>query len=131
MACGKNTKEKALIQKLRFDLEARKKTFGVDYMNKVKAGADEEELKLVLETASKDIEEFERQIKEKEDIIEGNTAEAQKKIETNKSGGKPATETTPAPAPVAEPNPAAEATSPLKTAPSDEPTPTSAVTVEQ
>lgn len=137
MACGKNTKEKALIQKLKFDLESRKKTFGVDYMTKLKQGANEQDLKLVLETAKTDIEELERHIKEKEDIIEGNNVEAKKKIETNKSAVKPATPTSAAPAPVVEPTPAVEPTpvvepsSPLKTNPSDEHASNPAVGVEQ
>lgn len=136
MACGKNTKEKALIQKLRFDLESRKKTFGVDYMTKLNHGATEQELKLVVETAQHDIAELEHQIKEKEDIIEGNTVEAKKKIETNKSAVKPATPTSAAPAPVVEPTPVApapvvEPSIPLKTVPSDEHGSNPAVTVEQ
>jgi hypothetical protein len=129
LACGKNTKEKALIQKLKFDLESRKKAFGVDYLTKLKQGANEQDLKLVLEAAQKDIAELEHQIKEKEDIIEGNTVEAKKKIETNKSSVIPATPTSASPAvqsaPVVEPTPVApapvvEPSTPLKTVPSDE-----------
>ncbi|GAX22744.1 hypothetical protein FisN_2Lh579 [Fistulifera solaris] len=143
LACGKNTKEKALIQKLKFDLESRKKAFGVDYLTKLKQGANEQDLKLVLETAQKDIADLEHQIKEKEDIIEGNTVEAKKKIETNKSTVKPATPTAAPPAaqsaPVVEPSPVAPAPvvepsmTPLKTVPSDEHGSVSnpAVTVEQ
>ena len=139
MACGKNTKEKALIQKLRFDLDSRKKAFGVDYMTKLNQGATEPELKLIVETAQKDMADLEHQIQEKEDIIEGNTVEAKKKIETNKSAIQPASPVvTPTPAaPVVEPTtpvaPVVEplTTSSLKTVPSDEHGSNPAVTVEQ
>lgn len=90
LSCGKNAKESTIIAKLNFDIETRKKNFGVAYMNKIKSGASEEDLAVVVDKAKKDIAELERQVKEKEDAIEGNKEKLRQKIEESKSpGGSP------------------------------------------
>jgi hypothetical protein len=85
MACGANAKEQALIKKLEFDVAARKKKFGVDYLTaKESAGIfSPEQLQALVDQATTDIEAIKKQIRDKELAIEGNKEELQRKIKTN------------------------------------------------
>ena len=99
MTCSANAKEKTLIKKLEYDITARKKAFGFDYLTMMmEEEKTAEELQECLDKAKLDIEALREQIAEKEGKIGANKETLQKKIEANATGGAG---TTPAPAPAA------------------------------
>jgi hypothetical protein len=77
-----NAKEVALIKKLEFDIDNRKKKFGADFLTlKLDQQAGEDALQACINEAIFDIENLKRQITEHEKAIESNNADMRKKVE--------------------------------------------------
>lgn len=96
MTCSANAKETAFIKKLEYDIAARQKKFGVDYLTMEEEGKSEAELQTCLDQARADIADLKKQIDEKERKIGENKEELQKKVTASAAGSKPvATDTKP------------------------------------
>lgn len=77
-----NAKEVALIKKIEFDIESRKRKFGVDYLTlKLDGQTGEEALEACINEAIFDIENLKKEIKEKEILIDSNNEDMRKKVE--------------------------------------------------
>lgn len=77
---GVNAKELTLIHKLKYDIQARKKKFGVDYLTlKLNSLTTENDLQACLDEALADVAKLNEQILEKELII-GNNEEHCKQV---------------------------------------------------
>ena len=77
-----NVKEVALIKKIEFDIDSRKRKFGIDYLTlKLDGQAGEEALQACVNEALFDIENLKKQITEHELVINSNNEDMRKKIE--------------------------------------------------
>lgn len=77
-----NAKEVALIKKIEFDIENRKKKFGADYLTlKLDKQAEEEALQACINEAVFDIENLKKQITEHEIAIDSNNEDMRKRVE--------------------------------------------------
>lgn len=77
-----NAKEVALIKKIEFDIENRKKRFGVDYLTlKMEKQSEEEALQACINEAMFDIENLKQQITEHENAIDNNNADMRNKVQ--------------------------------------------------
>lgn len=82
--CVQTSDEKAKIKYKEYQIESRKKAFGVDYLNLLASSASEEELKACIDTAQTDITNFESEIKVLEEEIARVNTETEKKISSTK-----------------------------------------------
>mmetsp|Transcript_16629 Transcript_16629/g.23427 ORF Transcript_16629/g.23427 Transcript_16629/m.23427 type:complete len:178 (+) Transcript_16629:211-744(+) len=82
-ACAGTTKETAVIKKLEYDIAARKKLFGTEYMTLDENNATPEELEACHQKAKDDIEELKKQIQKHEEDIAKTNEERDRAIQEN------------------------------------------------
>ena len=99
--CLNKSKGQTLIQKIKLDIESRKKTFGVEYMNALKGG-NKEELDDIVEKAKADIAALDEKIAAHENDIVAAEKVKDEAIAKNNEAISP----TKAKPPAAEPAPA-------------------------
>jgi len=97
-ACCGTTKETALIKKIEYDIAARKKKFGMEYLTLQEENATPEKLEACNKKANDDIAELKEQIKKHEEDITKQNEKRDRTIEENNakspkasSGATPAT----------------------------------------
>lgn len=98
-----NVKESAIIKKLRYDIQQRKKIFGIDYLTLLKEteGTTAEDLQNCIDAALSDIDKIQEEITEHEKTISNTQESLQLKIQQNAGGPLPEG----APEPIMEPPP--------------------------
>eukprot|EP00521_Asterionellopsis_glacialis_P001477 CAMPEP_0195249756 /NCGR_PEP_ID=MMETSP0706-20130129/2301_1 /TAXON_ID=33640 /ORGANISM="Asterionellopsis glacialis, Strain CCMP134" /LENGTH=164 /DNA_ID=CAMNT_0040301611 /DNA_START=113 /DNA_END=607 /DNA_ORIENTATION=- len=82
-ACCGTTKETALIKKLEYDIAARKKKFGTEYLTLQEQNATPEQLEACNKKANDDIADLKEQIKKHEEDIAKQNEERDRTIEEN------------------------------------------------
>jgi hypothetical protein len=121
--CIQTSDEKAKIRYYQYLIESRKKAFGVEYVNLLKAKAPQAELDACVEKCLKDIGRIDEDIAELNAEVEKVTGETKSKIVTKPPPKVPATAptatATSAGATASAPAPAAASTAPHPTAPAD------------
>jgi hypothetical protein len=86
MTCSSNAKEQTIISKIEFDIGARKKKFGTDYLTLEEKNASPEELQACLDAAKKDVSLLKSKIHDKEEAIGKNKEQLQRSIDARKPG---------------------------------------------